>query len=66
MLLSNPACLFCAIIQIAEALVIVDYMCKSGLNVTIGAFDPILLSCDQNSELHMVMLVVILNKFINF
>ncbi|KAF3337055.1 pentatricopeptide repeat-containing protein [Carex littledalei] len=45
---------FCNLNLIAEALVIVDYMCKSGLNVTIGVFDPILLSCDQNSELHMV------------
>jgi hypothetical protein len=46
--------LICAIIQIAEALVIVDYMCKSGLGVIIEAFDPILSACDQNCELHMV------------
>ncbi|KAJ4810238.1 Pentatricopeptide repeat-containing protein [Rhynchospora pubera] len=45
---------FCNLNLIAEALVVVDYMCKSGLNVSIEVFDPILYACDQTCELHMV------------
>jgi hypothetical protein len=42
------------LLQISLALDVADSMCKSGSNVPIESFHPIIDACEQAGELHMV------------